>query len=65
MRFTRLQNAVMGLSLLAVTGFLANTTAPFAGAQSAVTGAVSGVVADATGGVVPGATVVVLTPSKS
>ena len=60
MRFTQVQNAVLGLSLLAVTGFLANTAAPFANAQSAVTGAVSGTVSDSTGGVVPNATVVVV-----
>ena len=60
MRFTRLQNAVLGFSLLAVAGFLANSTATVAHAQSAVTGAVSGTVSDATGGVVPGATVVVI-----
>lgn len=60
MRFSRLQNAVLGLSLLAVAGFLANTTAPIAHAQSAVTGALSGTVSDGTGAVVPGATVVVV-----
>jgi hypothetical protein len=60
MRFTRLQNAVLGLGLLAVAGFVANTTATVAHAQSAVTGAMSGTVSDATGGVVPGATVVVI-----
>ena len=59
MRFSRLQHAVLGLSLLAVAGILANTTAPVALAQSATTGAVSGTVSDATGAVVPGATVIV------
>ena len=59
MRFIRLQNAVLGMSLLAVAGFVANTMSPVARAQSAVTGAVSGTVSDATGGVIPGATVVV------
>jgi hypothetical protein len=59
MRFTRLQYAALALSLLVITGFIANTTAPVAYAQSAVTGAVSGAVSDATGAVVPGATVVV------
>jgi hypothetical protein len=47
------------MSLLAVAGFVANTMSPVARAQSAVTGAVSGTVSDATGGVIPGATVVV------
>jgi hypothetical protein len=48
------------MSLLAVAGFVANTMAPVARAQSSVTGAVSGTVSDATGGVIPGATVVVI-----
>jgi hypothetical protein len=60
MRFIRLQNAVLGLGLVAVAGFLANTTAMVAHAQSAVTGAVSGTVSDATGAVVPGATIVLI-----
>jgi outer membrane receptor protein involved in Fe transport len=60
MRFIRLQNAVLGMSLLAVAGFVANTMSPVARAQSAVTGGVSGTVSDATGGVIPGATVVVI-----
>ncbi len=60
MRFIRLQNAVLGLGLLAIAGFVANTMSPVARAQSSVTGAVSGTVSDATGAVVPGATVVVI-----
>ena len=60
MRFSRLQNAVLGLGLLAVAGFVANTTAPLAGAQSSVTGAVSGTVMDGSGAVVPGAVVIVI-----
>jgi Carboxypeptidase regulatory-like domain len=60
MRFNRLQNAVLGLSLLAVAGFVASNTAMVANAQSAVTGAVSGTVSDGSGAVVPGATVVVI-----
>jgi carboxypeptidase family protein len=60
MRFSRLQNVFLGLSLMAVVGYMANTTAPVARAQSAVTGAVSGTVSDGTGAVVPGATVVVI-----
>jgi len=60
MRFTRLQNAVLGLGFLAVTCLAANTLAPVAYAQTAVTGALSGTVSDATGAVVPGATVTVV-----
>ena len=59
MRFTRLQYAALALSLLVITAFVANTAVPVAYAQSAVTGGVSGAVSDATGAVVPGATVVV------
>jgi len=59
MRFSRFQHAVLGLGLLAVAGFMANTSAPVAIAQSATTGAVSGTVSDGTGAVVPGATVIV------
>src|SRR5580698_5530205 len=59
MRFLRFQNAALALSLLAVAGFVANTTAPVAYSQSNVTGGLSGVVHDQTGAVVPGATVVV------
>ncbi|MGA3197349.1 MAG: carboxypeptidase-like regulatory domain-containing protein, partial [Terriglobales bacterium] len=50
----------MAASLLAVAGFVTNTVAPLAHGQSAVTGAVSGTVSDATGAVVPGATVTVI-----
>jgi len=60
MQFTRLRNAVLAASLLAVAGFVTNTVAPLAHGQSAVTGAVSGTVSDATGAVVPGATVTVI-----
>ena len=60
MRFLRLQNATLALSLLAVVGLMLNTTAPVAYAQTAVTGGLSGTVSDGTGAVVPGATVVVV-----
>ena len=60
MRFSRLQNAVLGLSLLAFAAYAVNTMAPVALGQSAVTGAVSGTVSDATGAVVPGATVIIV-----
>jgi hypothetical protein len=63
MRFFRLQNAALALSLMAVVAMMANTTAPVAYAQTAVTGGLSGAVSDATGAVVPGATVIVVDTS--
>jgi hypothetical protein len=60
MRLSRLQNATLVLSLLSVGGTVATSIAPAAHGQTAVTGALSGVVADTTGGVVPGAIVVVI-----
>jgi len=60
MRFSRLQNAVLGLSLLAFAAYAVNAMAPAALGQSAVTGAVSGTVSDATGAVVPGASVIIV-----
>src|ERR1035438_9334495 len=60
MRFLRFQNAVLALSLLAVAGFVALGTVPAAYGQTATTGALSGSVSDATGAVVPGATVVLV-----
>ena len=59
MRFFRLQNAALALSLLAVAGFLANTTAPVAHAQSNISGDIVGTVTDATGAILPGAQVTV------
>ena len=59
MRFIRLQSAALALSLLAVAGFVANISAPAVNAQTATTGGLSGVVADSTGAVVPGAKVIV------
>jgi hypothetical protein len=59
MRLVRLQHATLTLSLLASACFLANTTCIPARAQSAVTGALSGVVSDVSGAVVPNAKVVV------
>jgi outer membrane receptor protein involved in Fe transport len=59
MRLSRLQNAALALSLLSIGGMVATSIAPTAHGQTAVTGALSGVVADSTGGVVPGANVVV------
>jgi hypothetical protein len=57
MRFSRLQNAVLGLGLLAVAGFVANTLAPAASAQTNTTGDIAGIIADGSGAIVPGATV--------
>jgi len=65
MRLIQLQNAVLALSLLAITGFVATNTAPFAHAQNAVTGAISGAVSDASGAVVPNATVIVVDSSTN
>ena len=57
MRFNRLQNAVLGLSLVAVAGFMANSTAPIALGQTNTTGDVAGNISDTSGAIVPGATV--------
>jgi len=59
MRFIRLQSAALALSLLAVAGFVANISTPVVQAQTGTTGALSGVVADSTGAMVPGAKVIV------
>jgi Carboxypeptidase regulatory-like domain len=58
-QFFRLQILALPLSLLAVAAFWADTTASVAHAQTITTGALSGVVSDATGAVVPGANVTV------
>ena len=60
MRFIRLQNAALALGLMAGAGVAVVTSAPAAYAQTAVTGAISGVVADSTGAIVPGATVTII-----
>ncbi len=60
MRVFRLQNAALALSLLAAAGFVAIKPSNVAYAQSAVTGGLSGVISDASGAVVPGATVTVV-----
>ncbi len=59
MRFLKLQSAALALSLFAGAGLalLGDTRAAYA--QSAVTGAISGSVSDASGAVVPSATVTV------
>jgi hypothetical protein len=60
MRFMKLQGPALALSLLTFAGLAMVASAPAAYAQTAVTGAISGVVADATGAVVPNATVTVI-----
>ena len=57
MRVLRLQRAALALSLLTFASLVITAPAPVAYAQSAVSGAISGIVADGTGAVVPGATV--------
>ncbi|MGB6690247.1 MAG: TonB-dependent receptor [Terracidiphilus sp.] len=58
MRFNKkLQSAAFALSILALAGFVTVAFTPVASAQNATTGALSGVVEDGTGAVVPGATV--------
>ena len=56
MRFNRLQNTALGISLLAVMGLAASVTAPIALSQTNTTGDVAGTVADSSGAIVPGAT---------
>ncbi len=59
MQFTQfMKNAALALNLLAAMGLAAGDLVPAAQAQTAVTGAISGAVEDATGAVVPGAAVV-------
>jgi hypothetical protein len=59
MRFFRIQSAVLAVSLLAAAAFFVSTSIPVAHTQTITTGALSGVVADSTGAIVPGATVTV------
>ncbi|MGA2250281.1 carboxypeptidase regulatory-like domain-containing protein [Terracidiphilus sp.] len=60
MRFIKLQGAALALSLLTFAGMAMVVPAPVAHAQTAVTGAISGVVADSSGAVVPNAMVTVI-----
>jgi len=57
MRFTRLQNAVMGLSLLAFSGLAVSSMAPLAYGQTNTTGDIAGVVSDSSGAAIGNATV--------
>jgi len=59
MRFNQLRNAALGLGSFALACFVTVAVTPVAHAQNATTGALSGVVEDGTGAVVPGATVTV------
>jgi Carboxypeptidase regulatory-like domain/TonB dependent receptor len=60
MRFLKFQSHVLALSLLTFASLATVACAPVAYGQTSVTGAISGVVADGTGAVVPGATVTIL-----
>ena len=62
MRFFRLQNAVLALSLVAMAGFVANISAHVAFAQE-TTGGISGTVKDGTGALVRSATVEISGPA--
>jgi hypothetical protein len=57
MRFFRLQNAVLAMSLVAMAGFVANLSAPVARAQSNISGDIVGTVTDSAGAILPGARV--------
>jgi outer membrane receptor protein involved in Fe transport len=59
MRFSQTHKALVMLSVFGVLNLATNLISPAAHAQTAVTGALSGVVADSTGGVVPKASVVI------
>jgi hypothetical protein len=62
---TRLQQAALALSLFATAGLMVSGLSPVASAQTAVTGALTGTVTDASGAVVAGAQVVVTDPSTN
>jgi hypothetical protein len=55
MRFLRIQNAVLAMSFIALAGFVANTLAPVAHAQTNTSGDIVGIVSDSSGAAVPGA----------
>jgi hypothetical protein len=55
----RLHNLTLAFILMALSCFVADTTAPIAHAQTNITGAVVGVISDSTGAFVPSATVTI------
>jgi hypothetical protein len=59
MRFFRLQNAALALSLLAAAGFVVQTTAPVVNAQSNISGDIAGTVSDPSGAALPNAQVTI------
>jgi outer membrane receptor protein involved in Fe transport len=65
MQFKQLQKLALATCLVFSAGLIANLSGPMAHAQSQTTGALSGTVADSSGAVVPGATVVVIDTATS
>jgi len=64
MRYLRLLNAALALSLLVFAGFLATTSAPVVFAQSNISGDITGTVTDASGAALPNAQVTVTSLEK-
>src|SRR4051812_44921198 len=64
MRFLRLLNAALALSLLVFAGTMATTLAPVAFAQSNISGDITGTVTDASGAALPNAQVTVTSIEK-
>jgi len=64
MRFIRLQNLTLVLSLLALSVFVATSAAPIAFAQSNISGDIVGTIMDASGAALPGATITVTSVEK-
>jgi len=64
MRYLRLLNTALALSLLVFAGFLATTSSPVAYAQSNISGDITGTVTDASGAALPNAQVTVTSIEK-
>src|ERR1035441_1395116 len=64
MRFIRLQNLTLVLSLFALAVFVATSAAPIAFAQSNISGDIVGTIMDASGASLPGATITVTSVEK-